>query len=562
VQVQRQTIAAVLVAEAVDLAAVTASLGEIDDILRFFVGEPDNVTLPCLKGLMEGLGSGHASDLLDSLQFKNFQASLLTNGWAYQRILSQMLVSGSCLATDQIQPASSFLLMGQRFVIDSYVTGNVVYDKIIYQNSQVLRMLPSTLDVLFALGNDASGQLLVPELDVYHYATNLAALRYLIDSYEPAFWRKTIYNGWLNAIRSLNPPKERSTLPAFMQTAAWWQEKLNTQLSSWSQLRHDNLLYAKQSYTGIPICSFPFSYVEPIPEFYRRVAELADTAASYFSHALPSLQLAAAYFTNLKSTAGKLEAVAEKELSGTPFSAADTSFLGSMMFMDMGCVPVPDGWYPRLFLSVTQSTKEDQVVADVHTSPADEGGTIVGRVLHAGTGPLNMAFVVTEVPGAGQVAFVGPVMSYYDYVTSNFKRLTDEEWKAEYAAAIATRPSWVNLYLADAAGSARTAGSSLLMDINEQPGRDQVPLKIRLDQNFPNPFNPSTTIPFQLSRASYVTLDVYSALGQKVATLMNEYIPAGYYAVRFNGTSLASGVYFYQLRAGGFLQTRRLMLLR
>ena len=62
---------------------------------------------------------------------------------------------------------------------------------------------------------------------------------------------------WLNSIRKLNPPKDRSALPQFMQTAAFWQEKLNTQLSSWAQLRHDNLLYAKQSYTGgVPICPF------------------------------------------------------------------------------------------------------------------------------------------------------------------------------------------------------------------------------------------------------------------------------------------------------------------
>jgi hypothetical protein len=585
-QIQRQTIAAVLVSEAVDLSAESTSLGEIDDILRFFVGESDNVTLSCLKGVLQDVGLSHASDLLDSLNFKSFQASLLSNGWAYQRILSQMLVSGSCIATDQIKPASAFLLMGQRFVIDSYVTGNVVYDKIVYQNEQVLRMLPSTLDVLYALGNNASGQLLVPELDAYHYATNLAALRYLIDSYEPEFWTKTIYNGWLNAIRSLNPPTERTTLPAFMQTAAWWQEKLNTQLSSWAQLRHDNLLYAKQSYSGIPICSFPYSYVEPIPEFYRKISVLADSAASYFHRSLSGVVGAEYYFQDVKKITDTLGIIAETELSGTPLNAEESSFLKRMMFMDEGgCAPYPSGWYTHLFLGASDCRTEDEVVADVHTSPGDEGGVLVGWVLHAGTGPLNMAFLVTEVPGVGSVAFVGPVMSYYGYVTSGFKRLTDEEWKADYAAALATRPSWVNLYLADAAGSARSTGANLLMGVNEPPAGDQVPQMTRLEQNYPNPFNPGTTIPFMLAHGSEVTLEIFNTLGQRVATLLRDRIPAGSYAVRFDGTGLASGVYFYRLHArplgdgqahqtdggqahaidgggGDFVQTRTLILLK
>ena len=62
-------------------------------------------------------------------------------------------------------PASAFLLFGQRFVIDSYVTGSVVYDRITFNNEIICRLFPSTLDPMFALGNDAAAQLLKPELD-------------------------------------------------------------------------------------------------------------------------------------------------------------------------------------------------------------------------------------------------------------------------------------------------------------------------------------------------------------------------------------------------------------
>jgi len=573
-QIQRQTIAAMLLMEAVELAGTAGALNEIDDVLRFFVGESDNVTLACLKGLNAELGVVRASELLDLTRFKSFQTALLQNGWAYQRILSQMLCSGSYLATDQIQPASSFLLMGQRFVIDSYVTGNVVFDKIVYQNSQVRRMLPSTLDVLFALGNDASGQLLVPELERYHYATNLAALRYLIDAYEPQFWQNTFYNGWLNAIRALNPPPERKVLPPFMQTAAWWQEKMNTQLAAWAQLRHDNLLYVKQSYTGMPVCAFPYSYVEPIPQFYHGISRLADTAAAWFSRSAPSeMEYVASYFASVKNTADTLAAIAEKELARTGLSEAEQGFLSRMMYKGpLGCARTgfPDGWYEHLFFQRMVSTDEDLVVADVHTSPADEWGAIVGWVLHAGTGPLNVAFVVAEIPQVGPVAFVGPVMSYQEYVSSNFKRLTDEEWKAEYAGVLASRPSWINLYLTDQSGKSRGGGLTLLTGVQIEAAGTVLPQTISMAQNYPNPFNSTTVIGVVIppgNNQSRVEVAVYDVQGRRVRQLVNESLPPGSYSVRWDGRSdegrsVASGVYVSMLKSQGSVLTGKMVLIR
>lgn len=571
--VQRQTIDAVLLKEAAEGANALPLLEEIDSIIRFFVGESDNVTLFNVQTLAQQSGIALARDLLDLGRWHAFQETLKQQSYAFQRINSQILLSDP-FSPEQIKPASAFLLLGQRFVVDSYVTGNVVYDRIVYDGTKIRRMLPSTLDVLSALGNDASTVLLQPEVDKYSYASNLAGLRYLVDSYDQTFWQSSLYNGWLDAIRSLNPPRERSVLPEFMQTAAWWQEKMNTQLAAWAQLRHDNLLYAKQSYTGGATCSFPLSYVEPLPQFFDAVKRYAATAAGTFSAPPFNDPWTAQYFSTLHGVADTLGSIALKELSLIPLQESERIFLQTMLYQTSGgCTVVWSGWYPRLFYAMVRESSlmsRNMVVADVHTAPTDEIGTPVGWVVHAGTGPLNMAVVAANVPGRGNTAFIGPVMSYYEHVSTNFKRLTDEEWKSAYNLAPSFRPSFVNLYLADTDGGSRGPGLSLLTSMNGRtPGNEQ-PASVLLAQNFPNPFNGSTMISFALTgivQRSHVELSVFNIQGQLVKRLLAGDLSAGAYSVRWDGTNergitASSGMYFYHLAAGSQHLVRKMCYLK
>lgn len=89
------------------------------------------------------------------------------------------------------------------------------------------------------------------------------------------------------------------------------------------------------------------------------------------------------------------------------------------------------------------------------------------------------------------------------------------------------------------------------------------PLTFSLSQNYPNPFNPSTEIKFELPQNTFVTLKVYNAVGQVVAELVNnEYKNAGRYSVSFDGTKLASGIYFYSLEAGAFKDMKKMVLIK
>jgi hypothetical protein len=83
-----------------------------------------------------------------------------------------------------------------------------------------------------------------------------------------------------------------------------------------------------------------------------------------------------------------------------------------------------------------------------------------------------------------------------------------------------------------------------------------------LHQNYPNPFNPKTEVGYQTSEVSRVTLKVYDVLGREVATLVDEVQEPGFKSVQLDATGLASGVYYYQLRAGSFTATRKTILIR
>lgn len=568
--IKRQCMMAVILANLAETSGANKYLSEMDSIVEKLVGEQDNLSLPKLYTVMSAVGISSPDQLRsDSLQ-KKFQDEALKQG-AGQKILSQ-LHYGDPGSLNTIKPAAAFMLMGQRFLFDAFILGNVVFDKV------KDRLMPSTLDAMYVLGNNSAVQLLIPEIEKYGYAKNLAGLRYLANSFSKEYWNSSMYSTWLSGIRSLNPPANRASLPRFMQTNAWWQKTLNTQLGSWTELRHDNTLYGKSSYTGGVGCFYPACYVEPNSELYNSISMFAKDLDSVFSHVrFDSIlqysfkDIVNRYILNeyaiekcvsvIIPTCSLLGSMSEKELKGESFNFQEQELIANWPAHPPKGIctgeKLIDGTYIEMLYKSTSGdmTSPRYVVADVHTQPTDLDGNIVGNVLHIGTGYVNTALIIAEDPSDGcKTAYVGPVGSYYEYTTSNFKRLADDEWGGKFSKL--PRPAWVNSYLASDSGRTKGEEQNLFLGgISEQAN---FPASHIHAVSSPNPTNASTVITFDVPpqfTASNPNVSIYSVNGTFITTINCTTQNSSTYTGQWNGLTsfgekVPNGVYLIHITMG------------
>jgi hypothetical protein len=240
---------------------------------------------------------------------------------------------------------------------------------------------------------------------------------------------------------------------------------LNTQLASWTHLRHDTILYAKQSYTfGGDSCFFPAGYVEPRVEFWQRLARMATRTADLIAglsypgtyttvtNVVPGTAIQTNQVNHLRlfaETVTRLQIMSQKELAQECFSTDDELFIRNLIqnvgWLSMGCAGGPalyDGWYPRLFYraihwddfdfhGIYGAGGFDALVADVHTDVPcpDCSAPDPGSVLHQAVGRVNLLFTAIE-HGSERFVCAGPVLSHYEFeVTGTPRRISDTEWK-------------------------------------------------------------------------------------------------------------------------------------
>jgi hypothetical protein len=458
---QDAVIAAKIFQEALDKADQRQRWTNINNVFTALVGHSDNTTLPDLDQLSQDMGWSSVTDVMNS-DSEQLQNQLLHHDYGQQRITGQLI--GRHIENDSeaaIPRPISFMLLGQRFALDSWVLGNVVYDRLLVDGQAVERPLPTGFDVMAALGNDRALTHLQPELAQYRYERTLATIRQRIESLDNSYWQAPIYNQWLQMIRSINAPTTDENYPLAMQTAAWADKNLQTQLASWAQLRHDNILYVKQSNTTAQIvCEFPSIYVEPQPALYQVLYDFAQNGYTlvsnidnYNSKNKADLQT---FFLNVSESAQILTLISEKELAQQPLSNEEHLFLESLVIKQNyapGCGGASfeemwDGWYMHMIYGQDESPS---IIADVHTNPNNEPGNALypPRVLHVGTGPASALLMILDT-GEGPALHVGPAFAYYEFAEEGFPpvRLNDQLWRQRFTQAdtYPTGPAWVDSF--------------------------------------------------------------------------------------------------------------------
>ncbi|MBN1415583.1 MAG: DUF3160 domain-containing protein [Bacteroidales bacterium] len=530
-----------------------------EKIIGFLVGPADNLTPDELYGLTSALLST-PTDLFNNDIYDQFDDTLNSSDDYGQKIMSNFFLVDPYSA-DPGQLPVSFKLMGQKFLIDSYVTSEVVYDRIIWDNEKVYRGLPDPLDIMSVMGNEDAMALMKEEMEKYKYAYKISSLKCLVDAYDEDFWEQSLYNTWLSVIRELNPPASSAHLPYFMKTTAWHHEKINTQLTSWAALRHDNILYGKQSYTGGTACSYPYTYVEPYPEFYERLQLFAQHASVFFEQVFDGASLSSKdyiieYYSRYADIMGYLKSIAQKELDGTPVNEEEIAFLKTMINSFMASGPCVTGWFNDLFFSPDLGMNPDFIVADIHTQPTDQAGFIVGHVYHVGNGYINNGVFIAPNPlNPGQLmAFAGPVSSFHYEVTRDFYRFTDQEWDEKFMSgdSIPARPDWIALYMAGPEGSALPDGRELKGIVYDATGLDPSPVVPDVDYllTFPNPAKDNMHLRFVLNQTNIVTVELYNANGSLVSQPYCNVLTPAEHDIQVDLTGLQEGLYMVKMRAG------------
>ena len=347
----------------------------------------------------------------------------------------------SSLVLDVENPAAvtqGFRFMGQRFVPDSYIFQQLVYDKVKGYQGQgkpftmepslagPVRAFPRGLDIAAVLGSERALEILRAEGDTEYdgYEEQMAKLRAEFAGLPPEQWTENLYWNWLHALRPVLEPKGEG-YPTFMRSSAWTDKNLNTFLGSWTELRHDTILYAKQSYTikatGLlpPPPKLP-GYVEPEPEVWNRLLCLARLMRKGLGDRGLLDQEFAERLEGLENLVATLRDISLDELANRTLGEAQAKLIENIGSWLKAITTFEE----RTQKEITSAADERMaVVADVHTDPNS------GQVLEEGVGdPLSLYVIV---PGeGGTYVTVGGIFSHYEFKQPMSARLTDEAWQA------------------------------------------------------------------------------------------------------------------------------------
>jgi hypothetical protein len=460
-------------------------------VTAFYVGLADDLGLPEYADALARVAGAalDVSKIADDAPFVRFQEELAKHpapaiyGGTGGLATNEGPKAGKL--TEALAKTTGFRLMGQRFVPDSYIMGRLVFPTVGRPSNGrtdmftctmgangPIRGFPRGLDVMALLGSERARELLA-ELGDDGYGTQekgkdlkyqvvFDALKKEFDGFTAKDWNRNLYWSWLWSLKPLLE-KYGDGYQTFMTTAAWRDKSLSTALGSWAQLRHDTILYVKQSETladggmAPPRPKKVGGYVEPVPQFYARLLALTRMTKKGLGEMKVLTEPALERLARLDEILARLLEISEKEIADRELTDGDLDFIKHFAdALENVRVRYPDlekelekaraaKDRKRIRELVQQIAGEKSMmttlIADVHTDSNSR------QVLEEGTGYVRMLVACYRQADGSLVLGAGPVFSYHEFKHPMEDRLTDEKWIEMLKAGKHGNPDWIKSHV-------------------------------------------------------------------------------------------------------------------
>ena len=420
------------------------SWNSIYEPTNFFVGKSDDLGFVQYYQLMKDTYNGIPA--LDELtdDSKSWKVFLDQIDQLDPPALNSMPIYDETIQPDKEEVIQGFRFMGQRFTLDASIFQKLIYREVGENKSGERRMLPKGLDIPAAMGSAEALSILkeMGETDYDKYSENMKKMQNKITGLDMKTRTQNLYWSWLYTLEPLTESKGPG-YPSFMQNSAWERKQLVTYLGSWTELKHDTVLYAKQVYAEMGGGEEPQDdrgYVEPNPEVYGRLAALTRMTIDGLGNRSLLTTDTKQSLEELETLALKLKTISEKELAMETLTDEEYDLIRSF-----------GGQLEHFWLQALKDEGVDSassvfenpaaLVADVATDPN-------GQVLEEGTGYISDIYAVVPIDGTLRIA-KGGVYSYYEFSWPSVDRLTDDKWKSMLENGEAPEsPAWTETFTA------------------------------------------------------------------------------------------------------------------
>ncbi len=422
-----QTLAAILIPGLVDKAQERRTFEALDGLLAYLVGRQDKYTFGGYRSLNQKIFGSETPD--PSLLAANLDESLAV----FQRIAPQelpgpqivSLQTGTGLTQDQrLSLTRGFKFLGQRYTLDGFILNQLTSPSVGTDLNP--RNLPSALDVVMLLGSTAARdvqQEVQKQRQWSNYETQIDKLGGVVR--EQLAKPSTLYEQWLAALKTLFLPTASKQL--FALGDPWQYKNLNAGAASWTELKHDTILYAEQSAAEmgeggefeIPPYAppEPKGYVEPNPALFRQLEQTIDQALGELKGADFITEEYLDKFTLFRELAHRAETIAQKEVAGELITTDDYRWIQNLQYSFDSSLLLP-----REANAITDtSSLQMALVADVALD------AVAGRVLEVGIGTPQRIVVLVKDASGGTRLTLGYVYSWFEFDST--KRWSDSEWK-------------------------------------------------------------------------------------------------------------------------------------